>query len=300
MTQAPQTKTPLPTGALRFGAVLAASGPVVLRSTGISMAELSVGVCYKIDPDLLHVAAITWWWPVFWTQLLLPVLLAGLLLRLPHRATSPGITAVCAVLTLRLVATAVPLGAPSPPPGHTLPVESLWPSVICYCLAVAALLLAARAPAPPVRRGVLLWAAAVAAAAWTAGRLTLAQSDASSFGWFAYMPPELMWKQPGAWSCKADVDGVLVVLVALVAAADALTAERLRRGVTLGFAALLVLGTFEGFVAALILWPARYFDLAVAAMFIRWHLLAVAALTVAAAYRERDAVAGQVEEPLPQ
>ncbi|GGL53195.1 hypothetical protein [Planomonospora parontospora] len=297
MTQAPRAKTPLPAGALRFGAVLAASGPVILRSTGISLAELSVGVCYKINPDLLHMAATTWWWLVFWAQLLLPVVLAGLLLRLPRRAASLGITAVCAVLALRLAATAFPLDTPSPLPGRALPGESPWPSVVCYCLAVAALLLAARAPAPPVHRGALLWAAAVAVAAWTVGRLTLAQADPSSFGWFAYMPPELMWKQPGAWSCKADVDGVLIVLVALVAAVGTITAELLRRGVALGFAALLVLGAFEGFVAAFILWPAEYFDLAVAAMFIRWHLLAVAALTVAATYRDRDAAPRQVEEP---
>ncbi|WP_326645745.1 hypothetical protein OG884_14095 [Streptosporangium sp. NBC_01755] len=128
--------------------------------------------------------------------------------------------------------------------------------------------------------------AATVAASWTVGRLALPGGEFTSFGWFAYTPPvELLWKQPGAWACKADVDGVLIVLIALTAAAGGVIASRARRRIALGTGALLVLATFEGFVAALIVVGGEHFS--DATMMIRWHLLAAAALVIATTFRDR-------------
>lgn len=132
----------------------------------------------------------------------------------------------------------------------------------------------------------MLWVAATVAASWTVGRLALPGGEFTSFGWFAYTPPvELLWKQPGAWACKADVDGVLIVLIALTAAAGGVIASRARRRIALGTGALLVLATFEGFVAALIVVGGEHFS--DATMMIRWHLLAAAALVIATTFRDR-------------
>jgi hypothetical protein len=214
-----------------------------------------------------------WWQLLSWVELLLPVVLAGLLLRASPRTTILGVATICAVIAFRMFAISLPPGT------QPLPVDGPWPSIGCYTVAIIALLLAARSPLPPARQGTALWAAATVAAAWTIGRLSLPSGESPSFGWFAYTPPaELLWKQPGAWACKADVDGVLIVLIALAAAAGGITAGRTRRRITLGTGALLALATFEGFVAVLIVTDGAH--LTAATMMIRWHLLAAAALVI--------------------
>ncbi|MEV7013751.1 hypothetical protein [Streptosporangium sp. NPDC051022] len=97
-----------------------------------------------------------------WGELLLPVFLAGLLLRASPRTVSLGIAAICAVLAFRLFAISLPPDT-HPLTGAVLPVEELWPSVLCYVVAVVALLLTARSPLPPARKGAALWATAVVA-----------------------------------------------------------------------------------------------------------------------------------------
>ncbi|MET8338789.1 hypothetical protein [Streptosporangium canum] len=297
MAQASHAETRLPAEALRVGAVLAASGPVVLKTSRVSAAELNVGICWGTDSVAPFLMTMSPWWQLLsWGELLLPVVLAGLLLRASRRTTSLGIAAVCAVLAFRLFAISLPPGT-HPLTDRPLPVDGPWPSIVCYTVAIVALLVAARSPLPPARKGTMLWAAAIVAAAWTVGRLSLPTGESTSFGWFAYTPPaKLLWKQPGAWSCKADVDGVLIVLIALAAAAGGVMAARTRRRVALGIGALLLLATFEGFVAVLIVADGEY--LADATMMIRWHLLAAAALVIATTFRDRTP-ATEPEEPHP-
>ncbi|GAA3440757.1 hypothetical protein GCM10018955_01950 [Planomonospora venezuelensis] len=229
------------------------------------------------------------WEVLSWAEVLLPVALAALLLRAPRRTTSLGITAVCVVLTYRTLVVILPPGT-DPVTGRPLSGEGPWLSIACYAAAVAALLLSARSPLPPVRKGALLWAAATVAASWTIGRLSLPGGEFTSFGWFASTPAELLWRQPGAWSCKADADGLLIVLLALTAAAGTAMAARSRRRITLGTAVLLTLAAFEGFVWVLIIGGGQHF--ADATMMIRWHLLLAAALIAAGAFRDRKTSTG--------
>jgi hypothetical protein len=97
MAQAPRAETHLPAGALRIGAVLAASGPAILKTSRISAAELNIGICQGTDsvvPFLITMS--TWWQLLSWAELLLPVVLAGLLLRASPRTTRLGIAAIVA------------------------------------------------------------------------------------------------------------------------------------------------------------------------------------------------------------
>ncbi|MER5418961.1 hypothetical protein [Streptosporangium roseum] len=285
MAQAPYAETYLPAGALRIGAVLAASGPVVLKTSRISAAELNPGICWGTDFVVpFPMTTSPWWQLLSWVELLLPVVLAGLLLRASPRITILGVATICAVIAFRMFAIFLPPGTPLT--DQPLPVDGPWPSIGCYTVAITALLLAARAPLPPARPGTALWAAATVASAWTIGRLSLPSGESPSFGWFAYTPSaELLWEQPGAWACKADVDGVLIVLIALAAAAGGIATNRTRRRITLGTGALLALATFEGFVAVLVVTDGAH--LTDATMMIRWHLLAAAALVVATTLRDR-------------
>ncbi|MFG1862367.1 hypothetical protein [Microbispora bryophytorum] len=225
MTQASHAETRLSVEALRFGAVLAASGSVILKTSRISAAALNVGICWGADSVAPFVMTTSPWWQLLsWGELLLPVVLAGLLVCAPRRTTLLGSAAVCAVLAFRLLAISLPSGT-HPLTDRPLPVDEPWPSIVCYAVAIVALLVAARSPLPPARKGIVLWAAAIVAAAWTVGRLFLPIGESTSFGWFAYAPSvELLWKRPGAWACKADVDGVLIVLIALAALAGGVMA----------------------------------------------------------------------------
>ncbi|AWS47390.1 hypothetical protein [Streptosporangium sp. 'caverna'] len=152
MAQAPYAETPLLAGALRIGAVLAASGPVVLRTSRISAAELSPGICWGTDSLVFFPMTTSPWWQLLsWVELLLPMVLAGLLLRASPRTTSLGVATICAVIAFRIFAISLPPGT------RPLPVDGPWPSIGCYIVAVIALLLAARSPLPPARQGTALW-----------------------------------------------------------------------------------------------------------------------------------------------
>ncbi|MEU6412717.1 hypothetical protein [Microbispora sp. NPDC046933] len=114
----------------------------------------------------------------------------------------------------------------------------------------------------------------------------LLHGEAGGFsGWFALPEPRSAWEFPGLWGCKADADGLLVVLVTLAATAVQVMADRPRRRVALAVAALLVLAAFEAYVPVAILADAgtlwQEFQLE-ASMLIRWHLLVAAALAAAA------------------
>ncbi|MED7928171.1 hypothetical protein SMD20_28205 [Nonomuraea sp. LP-02] len=297
MTQAPHAETRLPAKALRIGAVLAASGPVILKTSRVSAAELNIGICWGADPVAPVLMTTSPWWQLLsWGELLLPVVLAGLLVCAPRRTTLLGSAAVCAVLAFRLFVISLPSDA-RPLTDRALPVDEPWLSIVCYTVAIVTLLVAARSPLPLARKGIALWAAAIVAAAWTVGRLFLPIGESTSFGWFAYTPSvELLWKRPGAWSCKADVDGVLIVLIALAAVAGGVMAGRTRHRVAWGMGALLLLAAVEGFVTVLIVAGAEY--LAYATKMIRWHLLAAAALVIATTFRDRPP-ATELDEPHP-
>ncbi|MFB9627683.1 hypothetical protein [Nonomuraea helvata] len=153
-------------------------------------------------------------------------------------------------------------------------------------VAVITLLLTARSPLYRARPVAVFWGLAMVASAWTIGRLSLVNGEPVSSGWFAYTQSmELLWKQPWGWSCKAEVDGVLLVLIALVAAASTVLTDRMRSLAALVASALLVLAAFEGFLMALIF--SINDRLATAIPRIQWHLLAAAALVIATALRKR-------------
>lgn len=285
-------QTRLPAGALRVGAVLAASGPVILRVFRLGPADMNGMICWgKMDVSPFLPPRSTGWELLSWAELLLPVVLAGLLLRASRRTTSLGVTVVCAVLAFRLLAMSFSADI-HPLTGQPLPVGGPWPPVICYSVTITALLLAARSPLPSARKGTLLWAAAAVAAAWTIGRLSLRDGGSlPSFGWFAYIPSEsLLWGQPGMWSCKADADGLLIVLLALAAATGSVLPDRPRRRVALGVGALLALAAFKGFVAVLILLDGATLEDELhldATMMIRWHLLVAAMFVIATTFRKQ-------------
>ncbi|MED7928667.1 hypothetical protein SMD20_30750 [Nonomuraea sp. LP-02] len=299
MTQSSPAETRLPAKALRIGAVLAASGPVILKTSRVSAAELNIGICWGADPVAPVLMTTSPWWQLLsWGELLLPVVLAGLLLCAPRRTTLLGSAAVCAVLGFRLFVISLPFDT-RPLIDRPLPVDEPWLSIVCYTVAIVTLLVAARSPLPPppVRKGIVLWAAAIMAAAWTVGRLSLPTGESTSFGWFASTPPtELLWKRPGAWACKADVDGVLIVLIALAAAAGGVMAGRTQHRVAWGIGALLILAAVEGFVTVLVVGGGEY--LAYATKMIRWHLLVAAALVIATTFRDRPP-ATELDEPHP-
>ncbi|MEV4113238.1 hypothetical protein [Nonomuraea sp. NPDC049695] len=290
MAQAPRAEMRLHISVFRVGAVLAASAPVILKTSKISAAELTIGVCNGVTgagPFLLTVGP--WGQLLSWAELLLPAVLAGLLLTASRRTTVLGVTAVCIVAALRLCSIFFPPEASHPGAGQFLPYAEPWPAMACYVVAVIALLLAARSPLPRTRRArpaVVFWGLAMAASVWTTGRLSLVNGESISSGWFAYTQSmELLWKQPWGWSCKAEVDGMLIVLIALGAAASTVLMDRMRSLAVLATSVLLVLAAFEGFLMALIF--SINDRLATAIPRIQWHLLAAAALVIATALCKR-------------
>ncbi|MFC0862274.1 NUDIX domain-containing protein [Sphaerimonospora cavernae] len=164
-----------------------------------------------------------------------------------------------------------------------------------YGAAFLMLLLAApRSPRPRAGKEVDLWAAAVVAAARAPVRLSLMSpgETGTSFGWTAYTAPRSLWSDPALWGCKADSDGLLVVLVTLAATASGVLAGRMRRRLTLAIGALLILAAFEAYVPAVILLDAdklRQEPQLDASMLIRWHLVVAAALVATAAFVVRPA-----------
>ncbi|MFD8533055.1 hypothetical protein ACFV0L_37155 [Streptosporangium canum] len=272
------------TAALRFGAVLAAAGPVILAA--FEVGRESVGwFCFGADfgPSALESTS---WELRFWAELLLPAVLAGLLLRGPRRATLTAVSAVGSVLALGLV-TAVFLPGTDPCTGQALPVVLPWYLIVCYMGAAASLVLAARSPLPPVRHGVVLWAVAAAAAAWTVVicRLPVAADDFPAPG-LVYEASESFWDAPEMWAFTAEVIGLPIVIVALAAAAKGAAPGRWGRLTGAGVGVFLLLFALIDLVAHV----SRYgSDFSVhPATLVRWPLLLAAVLTLLATRRRQE------------
>ncbi|GGO79262.1 hypothetical protein [Nonomuraea cavernae] len=242
----PAAEAPSPAAAvLRLGAVLAASGPVILTTFGVG--RQSVGwFCSVTDTAPYQVEG-----PyalenvpgelLFWGVLLLPVVVAGLLLRGSRRATLTAVAAVGAVLAFGLV-TAFLLPGPDPCTGQDRAVVPPWPLIVCYPVAAGALRLAARSPLPRRRHGFILWAGAVVAAAWTPmfHRWTVASDNRLLSGVYIQIS-ESFWDDLAWWTCEADGIGLPVVLVVLAATANVTASIRWGRLAGTAAAAALLL-----------------------------------------------------------
>ncbi|MFI7043486.1 hypothetical protein ACWDUI_16405 [Streptosporangium sandarakinum] len=232
----PVGRTRLPATALRIGAVLAASGPVILTALGIGGESLpwfcSATVSATVDDS-------------------------GLLIAQAEAPYALGRT-----------------------PGEF----PFW-GVLLLPVAAGALLMAARSPLPPSRRGIVLWAGAVGAAAWTAMfHRTPVSFDELWAATAVYVdtvevPP---WEGLAWWSCDADAVGLPVVLVASAAAVWAAAPARWVRPAAAGAAAALLLFPLLD-IALYIDRCGGDFPTSFAAS-VRWHLL-LAAVLVAVAVR---------------
>ncbi|WP_405142602.1 hypothetical protein OG589_35160 [Sphaerisporangium sp. NBC_01403] len=280
--------------ALRFGAVLASSGPVILTTFGVGVDAFG-WTCYEDyqDPSTMEVAA---WQLLYWSRLLLPVLLAGLALREPRRATPIAVSALGAVLAAGLL-TAVALPGTDSCTGRALPVTLPWTLIACYAVAIW-LILAARSPVPPVKHGVTLWTVAAAAAVWaTVGcrtpaaaavcatgdcRTLFAVFDVSQGSHLLYQ--ESPWDAVVSWANSAGPAGLPIVVVALAATARAVATGRLRRLACLGAGTTLLALSLLDLLERL-----RYglgFD-EHPAVLVRWHLFLAGTLIVLSPWRYR-------------
>jgi hypothetical protein len=282
MAQAPGTGSRFPLStALHFGAVLLASGPLILTASGIGRQGIHV-LCHGtgISPDVLTSTA---WTSLFWSELLLPAVLAGLLLRGTHRSTLTAVSAPGAVLALGLF-TAVLLPGNDPCTEPLFPAVPLWSLIICYPTATGALILASRPPLPPTRR-VLLWAAAVGAAAWTPLTSRLPASTEYFLSLDNYI--ESFWDPFIWWSRESETLGLPIVLVALAATAKGTLSDRWRRSVITAFAAVFLCFALLDVVAHV---SRCGIDFHVhPAGLVRWHLLLAAALILLARKAQRKA-----------
>ncbi|MFD1539349.1 hypothetical protein [Nonomuraea guangzhouensis] len=269
--------------ALRFGAVPAAAGPVILTTFGVG--RQSVGwFCSATGPAPYPVEG-----PyalenvpgelLFWGVLLLPAVVAGLLLRGSRRATLTAVAAVGTVLAFGLV-TAFLLPGPDPCTGQERAVVPPWPLIACYPVAAGALLLAARSPLHRRPYGIVLWAGAVSAAAWAAMfHRCIVTYDMLVADAFYLEPSESFWDDL-AWGLgEADRIGLPVVLVALAAAARA--AAWGRWGGTAAAASLLLLPLLD--VAMYVGQDSGDFELSFADS-VRWPLVVAAVLVAWAAW----------------
>ncbi|MEV0195905.1 hypothetical protein [Nonomuraea sp. NPDC050691] len=285
--QEPAAETPSPgAAALRFGAVLAASGPVILTVFGVG--RQSVGwFCSATGPApqpgvgpyaLEYVPGEL----LFWGVLLLPVVVVGLLLRGSRRAVLTAVAAVGTVLAFGLV-TALLLPGPDPCTGQERAAVPPWLLSACYPVAAGALLLAARSPLPRRQRGIVLWAGAAGAAAWAAmfHRCGVAY-DTWQFLVTYVATRESSWDGLASWSGEADGIGLPVILVALAAAARATASTRGGRLAGAGAAAALLLFPLLD-VATYISQYSGDFEMPFADS-VRWQLLLAAVLVVAAAW----------------
>ncbi|GAA3126032.1 hypothetical protein [Streptosporangium carneum] len=300
MTRVPEAGTRSPaTAALRFGAVLAASGPVILTTFGVGRQDLgwfcaatgsapsSLEGPYALEnaPGEL----------LFWGVLLLPVVVAGLLLRGSRRAALAAVAAVGTVLAFGLV-TAFLLPGPDPCTGQERAVVPPWPLIVCYPVATGALLLAARSPLLRRPYGIILWAGAVTAAAWAAMFHRLMVTSGNSlvvrygFGGVAESP----WDGLAWWSGDADRIGLPVVLVALAAAARAAASARWERPAGTAVAAVILLFPLLD-VVEYVRWCGGDFQISLVDS-VRWHLLLAAVLVASTAWipRQRISWAGTV------
>jgi hypothetical protein len=144
-----------------------------------------------------------------------------------------------------------------------------WLLIVCYPVAAGALYLAARSPLPRRPYGIILWAGAVGAAAWTAMFHRCAIIYDTRTSGVVYMRiSETFWDDLAGWSGEADMIGLPVVLVALAAS--------LRGGQLAGTATLLLFPLLD---------VATYSsDFLPFTDSVRWPLL-VAAVLVASAVR---------------
>ncbi|MGV9596822.1 hypothetical protein ACWDR1_09145 [Streptosporangium sandarakinum] len=303
----PVGRTRLPATAPRFGAVLAASGPVILTAFGIGGEGLPWFCSATVpatanDPGLLITQAEA---PyalgrtpgefLFWGVLLLPVVVVALLRRGSRRAVLTAAAAVGAVLALGLLI-AFLLPGLDPCTGRERAAVPPWSLIVCYPVAAGALLMAVRSPLSPSRRGIVLWAGAACAAAWTA----MFHRTSVSFGGFreatvvyADVGESRPWESLAWWSCDADAVGLPVVLVAAAAAWAAAPTRWVRPADAGAAAALLLFPLLD--IASYIDRCGGDFPVSFAAS-VRWHLL-LAAILVAAAVRHpetRSSVTGVV------
>ncbi|MFD0888275.1 hypothetical protein ACFQ08_27360 [Streptosporangium algeriense] len=300
MAQVPEARAQSPaTAALGLGAVLAVSGPVILTASGVGRqafgwfcaapgsAPFTAEGPYALEnaPGEL----------LFWSVLLLPVVVIGLLLRGSRRSALAAVAMVGTVLAFGLV-TAFLLPGPDPCTGRERAVVPPWPLIVCYPVAMGALLLVARSPLSRRQYGVVLWTGAVAAAAWAAmfHRLTVT-SDRFLVVMYGFGEvPDSPWNGLAWWSGDADRIGLPVVLVTSAVAAAAIASTRWGR----------VVGTVAA--AALLLFPlldiATYIDRRGGdfptpfADSVRWPLLLAAVLVASATWipRPRTSWAGTV------
>jgi hypothetical protein len=229
-------ETPSLTAALRFGAVLAASGPVILTAFGIGRQSVgwfcSVPGSAPYPPEGPYALENVPGELLFWGVLLLPVVVAGLLLRGSRRAALTAVAAVGTVLAFGLV-TALFLPGLDPCTGQERTAMPPWLLIVCYPVAAGALCLAARSPLPRRPYRIVLWAGAVGAAAWAAMfHRSAITYDTRTWGVVYLRISEAPLDGLAGWSYAADMIGLPVVLVALAAS--------LRGGRLAGTAALLL------------------------------------------------------------
>ncbi|MBB4917515.1 hypothetical protein [Streptosporangium saharense] len=233
----------------RLCAVLAASGPVVLTAFGVGRSDLP-WFCSSAGPYALEGTPVE---ALFLGVLLLPVVVAGLVAYGSRRITLAAAVVTGAVLVLGLLVS-------GPGQARALP----WPLLICYPVAIAALLLAPRLPASGRRYGVAPWVA-VFFASWGALFCRLVPEVGERSLTAFYAPSEAPNALP-LWFVEADRIGLPVVLVALAAFTCAVGLSR-RVGVSAA--------------AALLLFPA--FDAVTSGgdpLLVRWHLVLAALLVV--------------------
>jgi hypothetical protein len=301
--QEPAAHAPSPKAALpRFGAVVAASGPVILTTFGVG--RQSVGwFCSSAAPAPYSVEgpyALTGPYSLagsyglgsyapdnlpgellFWGVLLLPIAAAGLVLNGSRRATLTAVAAIATVLAYGLVI-AFLLPGSDPCAGRAHAVAPPWLLIICYPMAAGALLLAARSPLPRRKYGMILWAGAAVAAAWAAMFHRLPATYDMRVAGVVYETKASAWNGLAWWSGDADTIGLPVVIVTLAAAATA-TAPTLWKRIA-GIAAAAALLPF------ILLDVATYTSLesdAFGLLFagsVRWRLLLAAVLVVSAAW----------------
>ncbi|MFC5823395.1 hypothetical protein [Nonomuraea insulae] len=302
MTEEPTAYTPSPKAALlRFGAVVAASGPVILTAFGIGRQSVAwfcsseapapystpdpyplggpyslVGP-YGLDsyaPDALPGELL------FWAVLLLPIAVAGLVVNGSRRATLTAVAATAAVLAYGLVI-AFLLPGLDPCTGREHAVEPPFLLIICYPVAAGALLLAARSPLRRGKYGMILWAGAAVAAAWAAMFDRLPAMYDMSWGATLYVTKASSWDGLAWWSGEADTIGLPVVIVAMAATASA----RWKRTAGVAAAAALL-----SFVLLDIVTYTSLEDDTFGLLFsgsVRWRLLLAAVLVASAAWDPR-------------
>ncbi|MEW1840222.1 hypothetical protein AB0392_19945 [Nonomuraea angiospora] len=279
---------------LRFGAVVAASGPVILTTFGVG--RQSVGwFCSSAAPapysregpySLAGPYGLGVYAPdnlpgelLFWAVLLLPIAVAGLVLNGSRRATLTAVAAIATVLAYGLVV-AFLLPGPDPCTGREHAVAPPWLLIISYPMAAGALLLAARSPLPRRKYGMILWAGAAVAAAWAAMFHRLpATYDRFLSG--VYVAEASSWDGLAWWSGDADTIGLPAVIVALAAATAAAPTLWKR---TAGIAAAAALFLFV--LLDIVTYTSLKSDPVglVFADSVRWRLLLAAVLVASAAW----------------